>query len=246
MHGTFVWYDLAATDLAAGKRFYAELLGWTTEPWPGSDYTMWKAGDVGFGGLMPLSDDARKMGAPPHWLGYLGVADADQAAAKCLTLGGKVYVPGTDIPGAGRFAVLADPTGGTFAVFASSNPGGEAQLPIPWQELSSTDPDAAFAFYQAMFGWRKTETMEVPGLGTYTMVAAAEGDAFAGIQPSPPQMPMSAWAYYFACLDARATFARATAMGAKSMYDPIQVPGGGWAGLLQDPQGVVFGVFSME
>ena len=32
---------------------------------------------------------------------------------------------------------------------------------------------------------------------------------------------------------------------AQAMYEPMQVPGG-WAGLLCDPQGVVFGLFSME
>ena len=39
--------------------------------------------------------------------------------AKAQELGASVFVPPQDIPGVGRFAVLADPVGAAFALYAS-------------------------------------------------------------------------------------------------------------------------------
>jgi predicted enzyme related to lactoylglutathione lyase len=52
---------------------------------------------------------------PAHWLVYFGVDDTDATVAKATELGASTLVPPTDIP-PGRFAVLADPDGATFAV----------------------------------------------------------------------------------------------------------------------------------
>jgi uncharacterized protein len=54
---------------------------------------------------------------PPHWLVYFGVNDCDGQVALVQSLGGAVRVPPADVPGVGRFAVVADPQGATFALF---------------------------------------------------------------------------------------------------------------------------------
>src|SRR5688500_5963909 len=142
MSGNFVWFDLASDDPAASIAFYTQLMGWTTESWGGGEYSMFKGGERTFGGVMPLQDEAKKMGAPPHWLGYVSVENVDQACEKATSLGGRVFVPGTDIPNVGRFAVLADPAGAVFAVFSSPAPAGgaapEPQRAVSWCELAST------------------------------------------------------------------------------------------------------------
>ena len=51
-----------------------------------------------------------------HWLTYFAVSDTDATVAKADSLGGKITVPATDIPGVGRFAILQDPQGAHFAV----------------------------------------------------------------------------------------------------------------------------------
>lgn len=244
MSGNFVWFDLSVDDIPASIRFYTELLGWTTEAWGGGDmpYTMFQHAGEAFGGVMPLADAAKAMGAPPNWLGYIAVDDVDAAVARSEALGGTTYVPGTDIPNTGRFAVLADPAGGTVAVFTSSNPGGAPPRAVAWCELASTDVAKAWPWYAAMFGWQVAESMAMPDGNTYQMIKT-DGEAFAGI--SPAQMPVSAWAYYFAVADARATFETALGRGCTPLYPPMQVPGGGWAALLTDPHGVAFGLFSM-
>jgi uncharacterized protein len=47
---------------------------------------------------------------------YFAVEDCDATVASAERLGGTVRVPPTDIPRVGRFAVIRDPQGATFAV----------------------------------------------------------------------------------------------------------------------------------
>ena len=51
-------------------------------------------------------------------VGFPFETDVDKAVAKASGLGATPIVPGMDIPNMGRFAVLKDPQGAVFAVFA--------------------------------------------------------------------------------------------------------------------------------
>ena len=53
---------------------------------------------------------------PPNWGIYIAVDDCDGTAQKAISLGGRQYVPPTDIPHVGRFAVLSDPQGAVFNI----------------------------------------------------------------------------------------------------------------------------------
>src|SRR5688572_16400218 len=142
--GRFVWHELATTDPGAAQKYYKKVIGWGTAPFEGSDpdkpYTMWTSGQTPQGGVMELPEMARKDGAPPHWLTYVGVADADKTAAKVKQLGGKVLHGPESIPNVGRFAVLADPQGAVFAVIKGEGDPPPAGEPGPgafsWHELS--------------------------------------------------------------------------------------------------------------
>lgn len=111
------WTQLNATDTGVAKKFYTELIGWKTQDMPastGGEYTMWLKADGPAGGMMAMPPQAA--GAPSHWLPYFAVTNVDEAAKKGASLGAATYVPPTDIPNVGRFAVLADPQGAAFAV----------------------------------------------------------------------------------------------------------------------------------
>lgn len=123
--GTLCWIELRTRDTEAAQAFYTEVFGWTVNA--GEGYTQFGVGGAGaepaerpgstdFGGMMAMGADFPD-GVPPHWALYFGVDDVDAAAAKASELGGAVHVPGTDIPGTGRFALLTDPQGGAFAVY---------------------------------------------------------------------------------------------------------------------------------
>ena len=126
-HGRFVWYELMTTDVEAAKAFYADVVGWGTQDasMPGMAYTMFTAGSASVSGLMDLPEDARKMGARPSWIGYVGVNDVDATADRIEQLGGTVYVPPKDIPNISRFSVVADPQMATLALFKWLKPGQE-------------------------------------------------------------------------------------------------------------------------
>jgi hypothetical protein len=114
--GAFCWGQLNATDTAKAKAFYTALFGWTerTGSGDGMTYTEWNLGATPIGGMMEMPKGS---GGPPHWLAYFAVDDCDAAAAKASALGARTYVPPTDVPGTGRFAVFADPQGATFAIY---------------------------------------------------------------------------------------------------------------------------------
>jgi predicted enzyme related to lactoylglutathione lyase len=114
--GAFCWGQLDTTDTAKGEAFYKSLFGWgaKTGGEGANAYTEWLLGGTPIGGMMRK---AKEDPAPPHWLAYFNVADCDATAAKAASLGARTYVPPTDIPGTGRFAVFADPQGAVFAIF---------------------------------------------------------------------------------------------------------------------------------
>lgn len=114
--GTFCWGQLDTNDTAKAEAFYTALFGWSakTSSDGGMTYTEWVLGDMPIGGMMALPPGA---GGPPHWLAYFAVDDCDAMAAKAAALGATTYVPPTDIPGTGRFAVFADPQGAAFAIY---------------------------------------------------------------------------------------------------------------------------------
>ena len=118
-HGGFCWNELMTTDTDKAGAYYTRLFPWTSDTMAGSSgpYTVFKKGDTMAAGMMQIT---REMGpVPPHWLAYVTVTDCDATVAKATSLGGKVLMPGMDIPDLGRFAVLQDPSGAVFAVFQS-------------------------------------------------------------------------------------------------------------------------------
>ena len=109
----FTWRELMTKDVAKAKGFYGELFGWTFADSEMGDfvYTLIHDGKTEIGGMMPMMNDEH----PPHWMGYVSVADVDAACAAAKKAGGTVAVEPMDIP-PGRFAVIGDPSGAYFSV----------------------------------------------------------------------------------------------------------------------------------
>lgn len=240
--GRFLWYDLNTTDVAGGKAFYTQVVGWTVTPFDG-DYEMFTA-ESPIGGVAELAADAKAMGAPAHWLAYVGVADVDATVAKAQSLGGKAWLPGLDIPNVGRIAVLSDPDGAVFGIFQpnaiQSDPDAEAKVgEVSWHELMTSDHAAAFGFYQTLFGWQHTESMDMGPMGTYFMFGAGK-HSLGGIMNRPPEMPASAWLYYVHVGDLDAALERVKAHGGMVLNGPMEVPGGARVAQCVDPQGAAF------
>ena len=248
----FVWYDLMTTDMRSAQSFYGKVVGWTAQDAgaPGRLYTLFCAGPAMVGGLMPLPDEARAMGTPPCWTGYVGVGDVDAHAARVRAAGGTVHRPPEDIPGIGRFAVVADPHGAVFILFRGNGtapaeaPAGTAGH-IGWHELQAGDGAAAFAFYSALFGWTKDEAIDMGPMGTYQLFATG-GAPVGGIMNKMPEAHSPFWLYYFNVDAIDAAAKRTTDAGGQVINGPMEVPGGSWIVQCLDPQGAMFAMVAAK
>lgn len=110
------WYELTTNDPEKAGRFYSGLFGWQVVPQPmdGFVYNLFRVGDHDKGGMFELTGEMA--GVPPFWLVYFAVDDCDGKTAKAKKLGAEVVKPPADIPGIGRFSILADPQGAPFAM----------------------------------------------------------------------------------------------------------------------------------
>lgn len=250
----FIWYDIVTTDPDAATAFYSRVAGLRfVKDDGGMDYRHAFAGDVGVGGCVKLMDEALAQGARPAWIGYVYVPDVDAAIGAMEADGARVLMPAFDVPGAGRIALIADPWGAPLHIITPQGTG-EAQafssIPRPghigWNELATTDPDGAVAFYGRHFGWNWPEPMDMGPMGKYQFFAfigaqCAEGmDANGAIFPKPDEMPVSLWVYYIWAEDIDAALERAKAAGGHILMGPMEVPGGLFVFQALDPQGALF------
>jgi uncharacterized protein len=243
--GRFVWYELMTTDMAAARTFYASVVGWGSQDASTSDlaYAFFTAGSSSVGGLMDLPADARKMGATPRWMGYVGVNDVDVTCDRIKRLGGAVYVPPTN-SNIGRISVVADPQAATLAVVKGLKSGQQQPADlgklgrVGWHELLASDRERALAFYGELFGWQKTDA-EIGPTSTYQAFSAG-GQTIGGIVSKLPIEPMPFWLYYFNIDDIDAAVDRVKAAGGEISTAPLELPSGSWIARCRDPQGAAF------
>ena len=257
-HGDFIWYELLTSDADAAGDFYGKVVGWTSinSGQPGMDYRFFSSGDGtdnkdGVGGYMAITPDMAAGGARPAWVGYIGVDDVDASTKSITDAGGSVLMPAMDLDGVGRMAMVADPQGAPFYVMkgASDAPSHSFAALAPkvghcaWNELSTSDPEAAKAFYTAVFGWSKQGEMDMGPMGKYEfLMASGERFGIGAVMPKMPDMPVSMWAYYFRVPDIDAGVAAITANGGTLLQEPIAIPGGDYSLMAMDPAGAAFGL----
>ena len=118
--GSLAWNEVYTRDLETSKSFYTSIFDWEWSSMPipqGGEYHVASVGDFPVCGMLEMDEHWGEI--PPHWMVYIQVEDADEAAAKVTSLGGDVCVPVTDIM-VGRFAVVNDDQKGTFTIFEPS------------------------------------------------------------------------------------------------------------------------------
>ncbi|MCB9592037.1 MAG: VOC family protein [Sandaracinaceae bacterium] len=111
------WREVLAEDVDAAVAFYQGITDWTTEAM-GPDVVIFKSGDTQVGTIRKMPEMAK--GGPSHWMHYFLVEDTEASTKRAAGLGAKVLMPGMEIPGLGRFSVVADPTGGVFALWTNA------------------------------------------------------------------------------------------------------------------------------
>ncbi len=246
--GTFSWTDLTTTDQEAAKRFYSELFGWKATDQPVGDgqyYSMMSLGGRNVTAISAQPQQQRDAGAPPLWNSYITVQSADRALERAKQLGGTVHAPAFDVLDAGRMGVVQDPAQAYFLVWEPKANIGASLVNAPgalcWNELATTDMDAAASFYGELFGW-STEPMEGTGM-PYMVIANSDGHSNGGIRPvMPPDAPPH-WLVYFGIDDLEAALAKVGELGGNALTETIDM-GPGRLAVVQDPQGAVFALYA--
>ena len=248
-HGTFCWPELGTTDGPAAKKFYGALFGWEhRDNDMGSNglYTIFKLGGRDVASGYTLMQQLHAAGVPPHWAAYVAVDNADDAAAKATSLGGKIITGPFDVMEFGRMAVISDPQGAAFSVWQAKQHIGAGVLSEPgalgWTQLNAATPESAKPFYTGLFGW--TYRDDPMPWGVYTTWLRS-GEIAGGMLPMPPEVKApSHWLSYFVTKDVDRAHAQAAALGAQTHVGPTDLPGGGRFAVLADPQGAAFGLMS--
>jgi predicted enzyme related to lactoylglutathione lyase len=108
-----------------------------------------------------------------------------------------------------------------------------------WVDTSQPDPQAAIAFYGALFGWDFENVM--PGSGGGYHIARLRGGDVAAIT-SPPEggPPMATWNTYIWVEDADDAAALVRANGGSVISDPFDVSDAGRMAVCTDPSGAAF------
>jgi len=115
--GLFAWCELQTTDPNAAADYYQQLFDWKVTQHDMGDLGMYRLFHVGESEIAGVMEMPPGEGMRPHWLNYINVEDVDASIARVVELGGAQFMPATDIPGTGRFAIGADPTGAPFALY---------------------------------------------------------------------------------------------------------------------------------
>ncbi len=252
MEGTPVWFELTTPDPDESQDFYRHVAGWTIAPSAMAEHGGYRIATAPDGeriaGLMAPPPGAP---SPVGWTVYFGVADVDAAAARVKELGGAVHFGPMDIPHVGRFAAVSDPQGIGFNLLTGADPAGSRAFAAApgaighgvWVELATPDPDGAFAFYGALFGWEKAGAMPMGEMGDYHL--AMIGDTMVGgiMEMGGPDFEgvPEHWFSYVEVDEVEPRVALLEQEGGTVVRPPFDVPGVGRIAIIQIPGGAMQG-----
>jgi predicted enzyme related to lactoylglutathione lyase len=230
MTSDFFQVQLRTLDVEAARDFYSTVLG--AAPLQ----------------LVPLHEQAVARGARPHWLGYLRVADVEQAAQAFLGRGAQMYATWVNPEGA-HAAVMRDPGG---AIVALAKPPAadwtctaRSGLVVDSFVLNTSDVTRAKVNYGELFGWEFLPPLDLGALGVLHPFTWAHGAARAGslidIAGRPSVHPH--WLYHFR-VPALTRAIEAVRAAGGAVIGPLALPDGEQVAVCDDPQGAAFALIA--
>ena len=248
--GHFMWHELVTPEPERAIDYYGAIAGMQTRAYypKGSDKPYWTWVDRfgPLGALLTLDDAAKARGHSPHWFANVMVKDLDACLQEAQTRGATLLRGPEPMGTVGWWAVIRDPQGAEIAAFAAKDPL-PARDPLlcggfVWNELMAWDLEAAFSFYQALFGWEKLQTIHCGALGEY-LIYGVYGEAVGGMFTRPADDPTPVgWVYYVQVDALDAAVDLALTRGTRLIRRSDDIPGRGRIAQLVDPQGVLFGL----
>jgi predicted enzyme related to lactoylglutathione lyase len=248
--GAPCWADVMLPDLAAGRRFYGELFGWTFEDQGESagNYTIARRDGRAAAALMPKADPAM----PTAWGVYFATADAARTAARITDAGGHILFGPDPVGAAGVMVGALDPGGSAFSLWQPGARPGFDVVGEPgaycWTENHTLDAAAVDPFYEAVFGYRTRQIGDGVGFDykVWSLPEAPE-DPVAGRMRRggdlPPDAP-SAYQTYFVVADCDTAADTVRRLGGTVFHEPHDSPFGRTA-VVTDDQGAAFAVIDV-
>jgi predicted enzyme related to lactoylglutathione lyase len=119
--GTVCWNELTTTNTLMAGNFYSRLFGWgrQIQQMDLLEYTILVNEDEPAAGMYQFTsamDDAL-----PQWLIYFAVEDCKLSVDRACKMGAQTLTPLKEIHEVGRYCVMKDPQGATFAVIRLFN-----------------------------------------------------------------------------------------------------------------------------
>lgn len=154
--GEPTWVDLLTPDREAALQFYSALFGWefSTTNDGESPYTMCRLRGREVCSIGDLGENPGP--ALGGWSSYLGVDDADAAAAAVPELGGAVLLGPIDILAQGRMLLAGDPSGHRVGLWQAKERTGsgpdDGLGAYTRSELLTGASATDGAFYRGLFG----------------------------------------------------------------------------------------------
>lgn len=111
-----VWIEIPSADRKTSAEFYSSLFGWKIDnSMEEMNYTMFTP-ESGPGGGFP---DLRDGFEPGDVTVSISTDDINASLALAESLGGKIIVPKSEIPGIGWYAIFEDPTGNNIGLVSN-------------------------------------------------------------------------------------------------------------------------------
>jgi predicted enzyme related to lactoylglutathione lyase len=231
MHSNFVWYELMTTDAKAAEGLHAAVVGWTAKM-PAAEHVLHfvvRRRCPG-AGMMTMPPEVCEAGWKPGWVGHIGVSDVDAYTKRVSQAGGKVHQP-TDIPGIGRFSVIADPQGASYMMFrVRAMPKPAAPMTpghVGWHEPHASDWAKAFDFYSGLYGWKKRDAMDMGPMGVYRSLPPGTPEKHGDRRHDERRAPRPTGSIISAFHRSRRRWAASRTMAARSCM-VLSRPGGMW------------------
>ncbi|MDX3851784.1 VOC family protein [Streptomyces sp. AK02-01A] len=250
--GTPCWVDVSLPDLAAGRRFYGELFGWTF----GGD------SDEAYGRCTKAFSDGKRVAGlvakrdgrmPTVWGVYFATADAVALSRRITDAGGRLVREPIAVGRSGVTALAADPAGAVFGIWQGDEDTGFEKKGLPgsfcWTEVYTRDKERVDPFYETVFGFHGTDVpddsvdfrMWSPA-GTEPGPDSAVGGRSVITDAFPAEMP-GHFLSYFSVADCDGTTATVVRLGGRITAPPFDIEYGRMA-VVVDNQGASFAVLA--
>lgn len=114
--GAIEWRDLTVSNAEQISDFYAQVVGWQSEPVSMGDYDDYNMSNA----QGPIAGVCHAKGenahVPPQWLMYVRVENAQESAKQTVELGGEILKGPTE-HGGEIYYLIRDPAGAILSVY---------------------------------------------------------------------------------------------------------------------------------